>query len=1039
MSIHSKKKMEKDDSLAVKERTVLYSSLMNAPAGIAILKGHTHVFEFANTFYEKLIGRTVTIGNTVREVLPEIEQQGLWQILDNVFETGESFTANELPVDLIREETGHLEKRYLNVVVQPIKEEDGNFERLLSHVIDVSAQVEARKRVEANEKRFSDILSQSLMAIAIFKGPEMVVSFANKQMLDVLGKGDDVLNKPLLQVVPELKDQVFPQLLADVYRTGVPYEAFEVKALLVRHGLPEEGYFNFIYQPYQDIDDTITGITVLATDVTEQVLVKNKFDETQQRFSMLADSIPNLAWMAYADGRIFWYNKKWFEYTGTKLADMKGWGWQSVHDPEELPKVLKKWKASIETGQPFEMVFSLKGADGRFRKFLTRVLPVLDRNNKIYRWFGTNTDISKQIEADQKIKESETKFRTLAETIPHLVWTATPDGKKNFFNHYYLDYTANTFEELNGDGWQKNMLPFDLEKELKLWRHSLLTGEDFKIEKRIRRHDGTYRWHLSHNMAQKDALGNVVGWIGTNTDITEQKSFTEALEEKVKERTYQLHIQNETFKHAEESSKQGSYSFNLTTEKLVYSDNLFRLIGYEPNAFVPALEEFNKHVHPDDKDYVIQAAQKVLESKVADEWHYRMITKSGELINIKGTGRVIESGDEILLVGTLQNVTKEFELNKELQEKEEYRHQIINNAPDAVIVINEDNIITLWNPKTEEIFGWKAEEVLGLNLSDIIIPGKYREAHRQGMKRFMKTGEVRVLNKTLDVTALNKERKEFPISLTISHATQQGSNLFIAFIRDITLEKRTKELAISNQSLIKANIELEASQKLSEKLLTQSDEFISIASHEMKTPLTTAKGYIELLLLSLNEENESVLYASKASQAVERLHDLVTELLDATKIQHGKLNYNISTFNFNKMVEEAIENIQLSSNNHLILKTGIVSQQVTGDRERLQQVLINLLSNAVKYSPKADKVLVKMEELNDKILVSVQDFGIGMSGRHLNKIFDRYYRVQEHAIHFQGLGIGLYISHNIIERHNGGMWVESEPDKGSIFYFTLPQ
>jgi signal transduction histidine kinase len=218
----------------------------------------------------------------------------------------------------------------------------------------------------------------------------------------------------------------------------------------------------------------------------------------------------------------------------------------------------------------------------------------------------------------------------------------------------------------------------------------------------------------------------------------------------------------------------------------------------------------------------------------------------------------------------------------------------------------------------------------------------------------------------------------------------------------------------------------------------QKDEFISIASHEMKTPLTTAKGFIDLLLRSLSEENHTSLFANKVKQAVDKLNDFITELLDASKIQNGKLDYNITTFDFNKMVEETIENIQLTTQNHIIQKTGNCLQQITGDRSRLQQVVTNLLTNALKYSPNADKVLVNIEEQDSNIQVSVQDFGVGMSGHHLDKIFDRYYRVQEHAFHFPGLGIGLYISSNIIERHEGKIWAESEPDKGSTFYFTLP-
>jgi signal transduction histidine kinase len=224
-------------------------------------------------------------------------------------------------------------------------------------------------------------------------------------------------------------------------------------------------------------------------------------------------------------------------------------------------------------------------------------------------------------------------------------------------------------------------------------------------------------------------------------------------------------------------------------------------------------------------------------------------------------------------------------------------------------------------------------------------------------------------------------------------------------------------------------------QKITEQ---KKDEFISVASHEMKTPLTTAKGYIQLLLLSLSEENQTALYATKVNQAIEKLNELATELLDASKIQNGQLDYNITSFDLNEMVEETIENIQHSTNTHGIQKTGNCSQQITGDRNRLQQVLINFLTNAIKYSPEADKVIVKIDEQDEKIQVSVQDFGVGMSGKHLNKIFDRYYRVEEHSSHFQGLGLGLYISYNIIERHNGTIWAESEPENGSIFHFSLP-
>lgn len=131
----------------------------------------------------------------------------------------------------------------------------------------------------------------------------------------------------------------------------------------------------------------------------------------EQQFRHLANAIPNLAWIAEADGYIYWYNERWYEYTGTTPEQMKGWGWQAVHDPALLPSVLKRWRISIETGNPFEMIFPLRGRDGKFRSFLTRVVPVRNSSGAVTRWFGTNTDIDELRKTQEALLESEAKLR----------------------------------------------------------------------------------------------------------------------------------------------------------------------------------------------------------------------------------------------------------------------------------------------------------------------------------------------------------------------------------------------------------------------------------------------------------------------------------------------------------------------------------------------------------------------------------------------------------------------------------------------------
>lgn len=217
----------------------------------------------------------------------------------------------------------------------------------------------------------------------------------------------------------------------------------------------------------------------------------------------------------------------------------------------------------------------------------------------------------------------------------------------------------------------------------------------------------------------------------------------------------------------------------------------------------------------------------------------------------------------------------------------------------------------------------------------------------------------------------------------------------------------------------------------------KKDEFLSIASHELKTPLTSIKAYNQLNLRK-NKDVSLTPMLDKVSKQTSRLEKLINDLLDVTKINAGKMNYAMQPFHFSKMLKDAVESAQHLSGSHEIVLEDHTDVHYTGDVYRLEQVLNNFLSNAVKYSPDASKVLVKSRVSHGNIIVSVQDFGIGIAAESLNKLFERYYRVDNTAMKFEGLGLGLFISSEILKRHHGSFWIESEEGKGSIFFFRLP-
>lgn len=224
------------------------------------------------------------------------------------------------------------------------------------------------------------------------------------------------------------------------------------------------------------------------------------------------------------------------------------------------------------------------------------------------------------------------------------------------------------------------------------------------------------------------------------------------------------------------------------------------------------------------------------------------------------------------------------------------------------------------------------------------------------------------------------------------------------------------------------------------KLEKEKDEFIGIATHELKTPVTSVKAYTQILYRKFisdgDQKTAEVLY--KMDTQINKLSELINDLLDVTKIQEGKLKLKESYFDFNELVREVVDEMQPTTEIHKIIVNLGKTKSVFGDRDRIGQVITNLISNAIKYTPKAGKITIKSIIKSGNMILSVKDSGVGISKENKNRIFERLFRgFEKEKETYPGLGLGLYISKEIIERHGGRIWVDSKPGKGSKFYFSL--
>ena len=360
-----------------------------------------------------------------------------------------------------------------------------------------------------------------------------------------------------------------------------------------------------------------------------------------------------------------------------------------------------------------------------------------------------------------------------------------------------------------------------------------------------------------------------------------------------------------------------------------------------------------------------------------------------------------------------ENAQKEIAIRKDTEEALIQSKAQMQELYDANIIgvfyCNVNGLIMNANDAFLNIIGYSRKELEAGNLNWMrITPPEYHTEDQKALKELVTKGVLKPWEKEY----IRKDGSQVPVIVGAT-MTNKTKGEAMAFVLDITERK---------------------------KLEQRKDEFIGIASHELKTPLTSIKGYVQILERIIQQMGDPrlELYLKKTNTYIDRLNTLIADLLDVSKIQAGKLQLNYSTFNIKELAEEAIEGIQHMNSHHKIVLQEVTDIQINGDRQRLEQVFTNLLTNAIKYSPTAPKVYVSVEKKGSNVQVKVQDFGVGIAKKEQQKLFQRFYRVESTAKKFSGLGIGLYISCEIVERHGGKMWVESDEGKGSIFYFTLP-
>lgn len=414
-------------------------------------------------------------------------------------------------------------------------------------------------------------------------------------------------------------------------------------------------------------------------------------------------------------------------------------------------------------------------------------------------------------------------------------------------------------------------------------------------------------------------------------------------------------------------------------------------------------------VHPDDLDRCMQAWQEAL--KEGSDYEIEVRNKRHDGVYRWFVTRAIPVRDTSGCITAWVGSSIDNDERKLLEEEHEKYTAIVASSDDAIVSKTLDGTIISWNKAAERMFGYTAEEAIGQHITLIIPP----ELHREEVDIIRKLRRGMHIDHS-ETVRMRKDGTKIDVSLSISPIKDKMGNIIGA-----------------------AKIARDISDRL--ELERRKDEFISTASHELKTPLTTLKGFTDLLLRKFKRQGmqEEVPILTRMDAQIKRLTRLVDELLDASKVQAGQLDYEEEPVDLAALLQETVEILQPHYPTHTLIIRETTHAMVMGDKDRLGQVLTNLISNAIKYSPQANQADLALTASDKTAALRIRDEGVGIPKNHQQHIFDRFYRGRDaHSKAFPGLGMGLYIAHEIVKRHGGEITVESEEGKGSTFIVSLP-
>ena len=511
------------DAAVSESQNLLSETLKNLPIAVAIFEGPEQRFAFVNENHSTYFGgRNNFVGKTLLEAIPEFASSEIPSIMEEVFKTGNAFAAEEFPIGVTQSDQ-RIQKFILKLSFQPVRNVNGKITGIVTTAVDVTEAVQARNQLVENnlllqntQKLLAEATTVAKIGFYDWDIPNDLLSFSDQMQRDWGIKAEAPLN--------------------DVVQAIHPLDRQDVTAL-IRESMDSHSSYSTEYRVIQPSGEVIwieaKGQVTYDADNKPLRFVGTSVNITSRKNAenevvAIANSIPQLAWSADPTGHIYWYNQRWFDYTGTTLSQMEGWGWKDVHDPEHVDRVVTKYKECWEAGNEWEDTFPLKGKDGTYRWFLSRATPIRDDNGNILRWFGTNTDITDQLKNESAL----TRLAAVVESSRDFIGMSDSDFNPIFVNRGGREMTGFG----NRDATQVAITDFFPDEQIPKIKSevipALLANGFWEGEMQFKHFDNGLIIPVLYNLFPIiDRNGVTIGYATVTRDISELKKNEEALKE----------------------------------------------------------------------------------------------------------------------------------------------------------------------------------------------------------------------------------------------------------------------------------------------------------------------------------------------------------------------------------------------------------------------------------------------------------------------------------------------------------------------------